>query len=167
MIHLFIIDNVELPDLNYAYRYLAPFTHIIPYSDLNGTCLLADMEKSKYFKLVYARVQNDNENHKDRVYIVARFDHSKFPRMEGYVERRVMPDLDRVLDEIEEMFGLELENQLDAYDEERDLGQTIYIYNADTDGINAAVSGWLRETIMAEVMEDDTPRELIAANDPA
>ncbi len=155
MIHLFLIDNELIPTLDYPDRYLRPFQNIVPNTDLNGVCLLVEFGEPKYFKMTYARIQNTTEAHKDHVYIVARFDHTKFPQMEGYVERRVMPELEKTLDEIEEIFYLDLDDQFEEYDEERGLGLTLYVYNGDTDGINAAVSGWMRNNMIGGV--DDGP----------
>lgn len=149
MIHMFLIDSVGNPDVNQLQEYLGHWPEVIQVDELVGEGYMLDGIKRDPFTLAYLRLQNDSAKYEGKIYFAVRADYSRFPQIEGYIEHRVIPVIGEILDELCPTFGTIGEGERhDHFSEVRNTQYALYIYNADTNVINHAVSEIKRKNTM-------------------
>lgn len=147
MIHLFLVGNASQQDLEDTYAFTEPFRDVIPESDLSGMVISTELVPRTHFKWCYVRVSNQTNQHDDRVYVVIDFDYNLFPKVEGFVEHRVFPELTKTLDEMAD--GL----CLGFLELKQNENHGLYIYRCDGKFITDATSELFRNQVIKPVEE--------------
>lgn len=149
MIHMFLIDSVGNPSVDFLKEYLGHWPEVINLDEIVGDGYTLDGIKRDPFTMAYLRLQNDTAKYEGKLYFAVRVDYSRFPAMEGYIERRVIPVIGEILDELCPTFGTIGEGQrFDHFNPVLDTQYALYVYSADTDQINHAVSEIKRHNTM-------------------
>lgn len=156
MIHMFLIDSVGDPDITQLPEYIGFWPEVVKLEELYGEGYILGGINRDPFTLAYLRLQNDTDKYEGKLYFAVRVDYSRFPAVEGYIERRVIPVIGKILDELCPRFGtLGAGERFDHYDGIRDIQYALYVYNADTNVINHVVSEIKRSTLKPVYFEKE------------
>jgi hypothetical protein len=139
MLHLFIMDNSQVPAPENFNSYNDLFPDIIPLEDRKGSCISCEFKATEYYRWSYFRVSGQNANHDERVYFAGRFDYNKFPQTEDFVEKVLDPLINFELLMARRAMQVRLINRLDRGSDR------LYTYGGDTTPLNDAISRSFRK----------------------
>ena len=151
MIHLFLVDSVGDPNVNDHIDikgYLGHWPEVINVEEIEGDGKILSGINREPFTMAYLRLQNATTKYEGKVYIAVRANYSRFPEIEGYIERRVIPVIGEILDELVTTFHLDNGVRHDHYSELNNTQYALYVYDADTDAISDVVSSINRKATL-------------------